>query len=169
MNRYVTSYTEKKARDNEKSIIELETKLLNLNSRFNKLDSEIRSYVEDKITQLTSIPQEWALDPDEECHIYFIRCTDKVKIGYSKNPDLRLRALQTANPHALELLYSFPSFTHSEKQIHEDLKDHHVHLEWFNYNDEVKNYINNIMSDPKHLHKKAWGGQKNKKIVNKNL
>ena len=32
MNRYVTSYTEKKARDNEKSIIELETKLLNFYS-----------------------------------------------------------------------------------------------------------------------------------------
>jgi len=146
MNRYMWSWTEKQTEKNGKEIIKLEEKVRKIRIKLDRLDSELRSYLEDTISELTSIPQEWALDPDAECHIYFIRCLDSVKIGYSKNPHQRLSALQTANPNPLELLYSFPSFQHTESLIHEELNEHHVKLEWFKYNDEVKQYIKDIQN-----------------------
>jgi len=116
-----------------------------------KLDSQLRDYLEHQIAELTSIPQEWELDPKHECHIYFIRSLDSVKIGYSKNPSIRLSALQTANPNKLEMIYSFPSFQQTEDKIHNDLRKHHVYLEWFKYNDEVKQYIEDIRNGKKEL------------------
>ena len=149
MNRYVWSWTEKQTEKNGKAIIKLEEKVRKISSTLDKLDSELRSYLEDTISELTAIPQEWVLDPDSECHIYFIRCLDTVKIGYSKNPHQRLSALQTANPHQLELLYSFPSLQYTESQIHQELNEHHIKLEWIKYNDEVKEFIKDIKNGKK--------------------
>ena len=149
MNRYTCSWTEKQTEKNGKEIIKLEEKVRKIRIKLDSLDSELRSYLEDTISELTSIPQEWALDPDAECHIYFIRCVDSVKIGYSKNPHQRLRALQTANPNPLELLHSFPSFQHTESLIHQELNEHHIKLEWFKYNDEVKEFIKDIKNGKK--------------------
>ena len=38
-------------------------------------------------------------------------------------------------------MYSFPSFVYRENDIHNELKDHHINGEWFEYNDIVKKYI----------------------------
>ena len=151
MNRYTCSWTEKQTEKNGKEIIKLEEKVRKIRIKLDRLDSELRSYLEDKITELTSIPQEWELDTDHECHIYFLRCQDSVKVGYSKNPVQRLQALQTANPNPLEFLYSFPSFQHVERIIHQELSEHHIKLEWFKYNDEVKQYIEDIRNGKKEL------------------
>ena len=116
----------------------------------------IKEYVEDKFTELTSIPEEYKLDSKEECHIYFIRCEGAVKVGYSRHPGLRLRALQTANPKQLELLYSFLDFQRKEKEIHCDLEKHSINGEWFEHNDFVRNYI-------KTLQTQQWEKTKGKK------
>ena len=129
----------------EKSIIKVSEKI----SSINYLGSEMRAYLESKVQELTAIPQEYELSAKYECHIYFIRCLDSVKIGYSKNPDMRLTALQTANPNKLELLYSFPSFQWKEKEIHQELIAHHINLEWYKYNDYVKEYIEKLKDEEK--------------------
>jgi len=111
--------------------------------------AEIKDWVEHEMTKLFEIPQEYELDSEYECHIYFIRCLDAVKIGYSKNPKLRLQALQTANPNKLELLYSFPAFKKWEESIHEDLSNLRINGEWFKYTEEVDTYIKNIKEEQK--------------------
>tara|TARA_R100001530_G_scaffold81228_1_gene56652 strand:+ start:52 stop:513 length:462 start_codon:yes stop_codon:yes gene_type:complete len=111
--------------------------------------AEIKEWAENELAKLYEIPQEYELDSKYECHIYFIRCLDSVKIGYSKNPRIRLSALQTANPNKLELLYSFPSFKHREETIHEDLVHLRKNGEWFKYNDEIDEYIKTIKMEEK--------------------
>jgi len=135
-----------------------------LNSEFVKLHNDFRSFkleiakikdwTENRYTELTDIPQKYELSSRHECHIYFIRSLDAVKIGYSANPAIRLQALQTANPNRLELLYSFPSLQCREKQIHEELSHLNIGGEWFKYNDEIRQYIKELQEQIKEEEKK---------------
>jgi len=140
MNRYRAEFYEQKVDKLSKEWVKFDRRLDSLKVSM----ADIKTWVEDKITELSSVSEEWQLDDESECHIYFIRSQDFVKIGYSKNPVLRMSGLQTANPNKLELLYSFPSFQWREKEIHKDLKKHFINGEWFSYNDEVKRYIEKI-------------------------
>tara|TARA_R100000995_G_scaffold44337_1_gene20816 strand:- start:198 stop:653 length:456 start_codon:yes stop_codon:yes gene_type:complete len=109
--------------------------------------AEIKEWAEHEFTKLYEIPQKYELDSKYECHIYFIRCLDSVKIGYSKNPAMRLSALQTANPNKLELLYSFPSMKYREEEIHQELSHLRMSGEWFRYNEEIDAYIKKIKKE----------------------
>ncbi len=42
--------------------------------------AEIKEWAEHEFTKLYEIPQKYQLDSKYECHIYFIRCLDSVKI-----------------------------------------------------------------------------------------
>lgn len=68
-------------------------------------------------------------------NVYFIRCDDKVKIGFTDgDPGVRLLQLQTGNPEGLALLAVIPNCTMSvEKIYHRALKQHLVRGEWFSY------------------------------------
>ena len=63
--------------------------------------------------------------------------TSYVKIGITNNLERRLRTLQTANPHTLEMVYKFngtPSTIKGyESIIHKKLKSmgRHIRGEWF--------------------------------------
>ena len=112
--------------------------------RENRLElSKIKDYVDERITELTSIEDshELSSDPRYEVSVYFIRCLDSVKVGYSKHPNLRLSGLQTANPNKLEMLGYFAGSKYEEQEIHEDLKKHRQSGEWFSYCEEVQEYI----------------------------
>jgi len=68
--------------------------------------------------------------------IYIIQqgMTRLFKIGVSKNPEVRLRNLQTGNPHTLHLLKTFPCRVpayKAERIIHNHLSHVHVRGEWF--------------------------------------
>lgn len=65
--------------------------------------------------------------------VYFIEDGDAVKIGYTKdkNPEKRLRALQTANPRKLRLLGFIPGGVEVESRIHSELAHHRLEGEWF--------------------------------------
>ena len=120
--------------------------------RKNRLEiSKIKDYVEKRITELTSIEasHELTSDPRYEVSVYFIRCLDSVKIGYSKHPILRLQGLQTANPNKLEMLGYFAGDKYEEQEIHEDLKKHRQSGEWFNYCEEVQEYIQKKLESKK--------------------
>jgi hypothetical protein len=76
--------------------------------------------------------------------IYIISCDDikTCKIGFSKTPELRLQQLQTANPYKLEIVYVENGDSQKEKYYHSLFKDFKMEGEWFEYNDEIKNYFN---------------------------
>ena len=58
------------------------------------------------------------------------------KIGFTKDPDKRLKTLQTGNPKKLQIHYkemiSENEVKYIEKQIHAELKRKQVSGEWFN-------------------------------------
>jgi hypothetical protein len=125
---------EKRQSNTEKEILELQIEI-----------SNIKDYVDKKITELTSIDSSLELsntnDSKHNVYVYFIRSVDSVKVGYSKHPNLRLNALQTANPNRLEMIGYFSGNKYDEEVIHQDLHKHRQYGEWFNYCEDVQKYI----------------------------
>jgi hypothetical protein len=120
--------------------------------RKNRLDiSKIKDYVEKRISQLTSIEDscELSSDPEYEVSIYFIRCLDSAKVGYSKHPNSRLLALQTANPNKLEMIGYFAGNKFHEQKIHQDLEKYRQSGEWFSYCEDVQKYIQKELESKK--------------------
>ncbi len=69
-------------------------------------------------------------------YLYFIvelPYTDKVKIGISKNPQKRLKQLQTGNPNKLIIYHMFESEDYKllERTMHNICKDLKIIGEWF--------------------------------------
>lgn len=66
--------------------------------------------------------------------IYVIRQTEpprSLKVGKSRNPERRLRSLQTGSPCPLELLYSVPGDGETEREFHAALSEYAESGEWF--------------------------------------
>ena len=59
--------------------------------------------------------------------------TGMIKIGRSKDPNKRLKQLQTGNPNKLKLIASFKDMGWREKILHERLERWSEQGEWFNY------------------------------------
>lgn len=73
-------------------------------------------------------------------YVYLIQSgkakNDPVKVGFSKKPEARLKALQTGNPKPLKLIMKIECKTEGhakrlEKSLHEMLGKQNIHLEWF--------------------------------------
>ena len=69
-------------------------------------------------------------------HLYIIQSdfTGMIKIGRSKDPQRRLKQLQTGNPNKLKLIASFKGQGWKEKILHENLEKFRKEGEWFDYN-----------------------------------
>lgn len=63
--------------------------------------------------------------------VYFLRCGDFVKIGFSAQPKRRLRHLQTATPFDFELLGMHPGLRWQEQQLHKIFASLRHRHEWF--------------------------------------
>ncbi len=65
--------------------------------------------------------------------IYFIRNeeTNKIKIGYSKDPEERLRTLQTGSSGKLTLLLAIEGTQQDETAWHDRFADARIQNEWF--------------------------------------
>jgi len=82
-------------------------------------------------------------------YVYFAQSneqSDMVKIGYSKNPEKRIKGLNTGNPYKIKILKKIPGDIAREAGIHELFKDLKTEKnnEWFKYTDELKEFIKNI-------------------------
>ena len=68
-------------------------------------------------------------------NLYIIQSdvTGMIKIGRSKDPQKRLKQLQTGNPSRLKLIASFKGEGWKEKILHENLKKYRLEGEWFSY------------------------------------
>lgn len=93
-------------------------------------------------TPLAYVPHPLAADPVFEQimqhgAVYCIgeRRGGRVKVGWSRDPTLRLVQLQTGNDRRLRLLGWFPGTREIEAGIHADNADLHVLGEWFDDTD----------------------------------
>ncbi|MFJ2854422.1 GIY-YIG nuclease family protein [Streptomyces rubiginosohelvolus] len=66
-------------------------------------------------------------------YLYLISSANSplVKIGWSDNPERRLRDLQTGSPVSLQLLAVFEGGAVMEAELHRRLGDKRRHGEWF--------------------------------------
>ena len=70
-------------------------------------------------------------------HLYAIDDGVNIKLGYAKNPQTRLKGLQTAHADKLELMWTLPIGPNevraqkAERQLHRFCKRHHKRGEWF--------------------------------------
>ena len=80
--------------------------------------------------------------------VYFIRVKNDgpIKIGYTVNPQHRLKVIQGCNHEKLELLASIPGDHSLENKIHRDLAHSNIHGEWFSPTAEVLRYIQEIQT-----------------------
>ena len=60
------------------------------------------------------------------------------KIGYSNNPNKRLKEVQTGCPYRLEILATFDGNIPTEKQLHEKYKEYNINGEWFRIEGNLK-------------------------------
>lgn len=67
--------------------------------------------------------------------------TANCKVGYSRNPDKRLRELQTGNPNTLSILCTLEGDKPDERMIHDKWKDVHMKGEWFSYNEKFVDWL----------------------------
>lgn len=71
--------------------------------------------------------------------LYLIRAGGRYKIGISSNPEKRIASIATASPFPIETVHIQYTDSHQqlEKQLHRQLADFRVHLEWFEFPDDL--------------------------------
>jgi Meiotically Up-regulated Gene 113 (MUG113) protein len=64
-----------------------------------------------------------------------------VKIGTAKDPDQRLKTLQTASPVPLTGLCAWRGFSGEEAEIHQRFADHRIRGEWFRPHADLIDFV----------------------------
>ena len=75
-------------------------------------------------------------------YVYAISDGSYIKIGISKNPQQRIKQLNTGNVKKLVLLGYFKGGRELEKHIHYKFRTVRYNSEWMNPSDELVNYLN---------------------------
>ena len=85
--------------------------------------------------------QDQEINPD----IYFIQgeMTQNIKIGVSKNPERRMRSLESSEPLNLLAIIK-EGGTVKEKKLHRQFKHLRLHGEWFRPDKELLEFIDNL-------------------------
>lgn len=81
------------------------------------------------------------LRQEQEGVVYFLAGGDKVKIGKSKEPTERLRAIQSMSPIPLKFVGHVVGYTRTERRLHEKWSAKRSHGEWFHYDEELHEWI----------------------------
>jgi len=87
------------------------------------------------------------VEPLVKDKIYFIEAfgLDKIKIGFSRDPQKRLKELQTGSPVKLRLLVSMNGSQQQESMLHEKFAKLSIDGEWFHATKELRDYIDKII------------------------
>ena len=70
--------------------------------------------------------------------IYFLECDGRIKIGFSRNPDSRVRELATGAPAKLTFLGQVDGPISLETALHRHLRNYRVSGEWFRDCEQVR-------------------------------
>lgn len=79
-------------------------------------------------------------------YVYFIQgqCGGAIKVGYSVNPRIRLKELQTGYPDTLLILAIIPGTQHTEATLHRQFDASRLKGEWFRPDDYVVKAIKEL-------------------------
>lgn len=83
----------------------------------------------------------WLKMPHGAGDVYFIRCNDRVKIGYAKNVEARLADLQVGSPYDLEILGTVSGGHEEEGRLHTLFYQDRIRGEWFRLSDAILAFI----------------------------
>jgi hypothetical protein len=73
--------------------------------------------------------------------VYFALAGGEVKIGVATNPLARIKGMQTARP-GITLLVDIPGGRELERQLHHRFRKFRVAGEWFEYANEIQDFVN---------------------------
>jgi hypothetical protein len=76
--------------------------------------------------------------------IYFARCGERIKIGFSARATVRVRGLQTASADPISLLGVMPGSRAVERSLHEKFRALHIRGEWFRAAPRLLQYIERV-------------------------
>lgn len=80
---------------------------------------------------------------DRSGFVYFIRCGDKVKIGFALNDvGARLKTLQTGSAEPLSLLHYERGSERAERELHRRFAAYRYVREWFRLEGDLADFIN---------------------------
>lgn len=76
-------------------------------------------------------------------YVYFIidERSQAIKIGWARNPEMRLQSLQVANPNELRLLGSITGGCGLEGKIHNQFDHLRIRGEWFRLDFDLLGYL----------------------------
>lgn len=79
-------------------------------------------------------------------YVYFIQgeCGGAIKVGYSANPEKRLKELQTGYPDTLILLLMIPGTESTERALHREFESSRLNGEWFRPDKQVIDRIKEL-------------------------
>lgn len=80
--------------------------------------------------------------------IYFIRCRDMVKIGFSVNTTNRLNRIQSFCPYPLTLIASIRGTMADEAALHDRFSSYREHSEWFRCEGDLAEYVATLGRKP---------------------
>ena len=73
--------------------------------------------------------------------IYVAKANDAVKIGYSRNPLIRISSLQTSSPYEIDVLLVIDGSIFDEHSLHKRFSHLRMAGEWFKFNGEIRDFI----------------------------
>lgn len=81
--------------------------------------------------------------------IYLVTCPDNntCKIGYSADPNKRVKALSTSSPFDLVLHSTITGEITDEKLLHDKFKEYNLRGEWFKLTTSIVDYFTNYTND----------------------
>ncbi len=79
-------------------------------------------------------------------YVYFIQgyCGGAIKIGYSKEPETRLKSLQTGYPDTLRILLLVPGSEKTEQYFHMKFEIYKLQGEWYKPDQVLLDYIEDL-------------------------
>lgn len=81
----------------------------------------------------------------DEKRVYFIRCGEFVKIGFSVRPEERLEVIQSVMPHEVVLIGHIPGARRRERELHTRFAHLHHRGEWFRLEPELRKAISTLI------------------------
>lgn len=83
----------------------------------------------------------WREDNRPEPAVYFVKCGEFIKIGWSENWHSRIKRLNVDNPHSIEILLVLGRPKIFEKTMHRQFAEMRHRGEWFRDHPDIRAYI----------------------------
>ena len=81
-------------------------------------------------------------------YVYFIHGGDRIKIGYSRDPEERLSTLQTSTADHLQIIGSIVGDKSKERSLHEQFGHLKIRNEWFRPEADLIDFICRVTGQP---------------------